>query len=88
MEIEKLHEKLKRSYLRSYTPFNYPGHKDNCILDHMEKYHVMVNHEMDLVLHVLEECVDKLDKNQALDIFHRKLELFYGESLFSMEESK
>ena len=39
-----------------------------------------------LVLHVLEECAYKLDENQALDLSHRKLELFPGEILFSMEE--
>ena len=85
MEIEQLHEKLQRSYLSSYTPFINP-HKVDCILDHMEEYHEMVDHEMDLVLYVLEDCVDKLDENQALDCFYIKLKLFFGESLFSMEE--
>ena len=51
----------------------------------MEESHDMVDHEMHLVLHVLEDCADKLEENQALDLFQRKLELFYGESLFSME---
>ena len=41
---------------------------------------------MHLFLHVLEDCVDKLEENQALNIFQRKLELFSVESFFSMEE--
>ena len=68
MEIEKLGEKLQRSYLPSYTPNNHI-HKDDCILDHIEESHEMVDHEMHLVLHVLEDCVDKIEENQALDIF-------------------
>ena len=49
----------------------------------------MVDHEMYLVFHMLEDCVDKLDENQALDLSQIKLEFFSssGESLFSMEES-
>ena len=85
MEIEELHEKLQRSNLPSYTPFNHP-HKVDCILDNMEGYHEKVDHVMNLVLHVLEDYADKLDENQALDLFQRKLELFSRESLFSMEE--
>ena len=77
MEIEQLHDKLQRSYLPSYTPFNHL-YKDDCILDHMEE-----SHEMHLVLHVLEDGAYKLDGNQALDIF----QLFLGECLFSMEDS-
>ena len=42
---------------------------------------------MNLVSHVLEDCAYKLDENQALDLSQRKLELFSGESLFSMEKS-
>ena len=53
----------------------------------MKECHDMVDHEMHLVFHVLEDCADKIDENQALDLFQRKLELFSGESLFSMEES-
>ena len=51
----------------------------------MEESHEMLDHEMHMVLHVLDDCADKLDENQALEIFQRKLELFPGESLFSME---
>ena len=40
MEIEKLHEKLQRSYLPSYTPLFHP-HKVDCILHNMEEYHEM-----------------------------------------------
>ena len=47
----------------------------------------MVDHEMHLVLHVLKNCADKLEENQALDLFQRKLKLFSEESLISMEES-
>ena len=86
MEIEQLQEKFQRSHLPSYTPFSHI-HKADCILEHMEESHEMVDHEMHLVLHVLENCVDKPDQNQALDLFHRKLELFSKESLFSMEEA-
>ena len=68
------------------TPFNHP-HKADCILDHMEKYHELLDHEMHLVLNVLEDRADKLDENQALDLFYRKLELFAREILFSMEDS-
>ena len=52
----------------------------------MEESHEIVDHEMHLVLHVLEDCADKLDENQALGLFQRKLELFSIDSLFSMEE--
>ena len=45
------------------------------------------SHEMHLLLHVLEDHADNLEENQALDLFQRKLELFFGESLFSVEES-
>ena len=85
MEIEKLHEELEIFHLPSYTPFNHI-HNNDCIHDHMEEYHDMVDHEMHLFLHVLKDCTDKLEENQALHLFHRKLELFYGESIFSMEE--
>ena len=47
MDIEKLHEKLQRSYLPSYTPFN-QIHKDYFILDHMEESHEMVDREIHL----------------------------------------
>ena len=47
----------------------------------------MVDHEMHSILHVLEDYADKLEENQALDLFQRKQELFSGESLFSMEQS-
>ena len=47
----------------------------------------MVDHEMHLFLHAIENCANNLDQNQALDLFQRKLELFSGESLFSMEET-
>ena len=47
----------------------------------------MEYNDMHLVLHVLEECANMLDENQALDLSQRKLELFPGESLLSMEES-
>ena len=60
MEIEQLHEKLQRSHLPSYTPFNHL-HKVDCILEHMEESHEMVDHEMHLVLHVLENCAKKPD---------------------------
>ena len=46
----------------------------------------MVDHEMHSVSHVLEDCADKLDGNQSLDLSQRKIELFSRESLFSMEE--
>ena len=46
----------------------------------------MVDHEMHFVFHVLEDCVDKIDENQELDLSQIKLELFSGESLFSIEE--
>ena len=65
MEIEKLHEKLQRSHLPSCIPFIHP-HKAHYIIDHMEEPHEMVDHEMHLVLHVLEDFADKLDENQAL----------------------
>ena len=52
MEIEQLHEKLQRSHLPSYSPFNHI-HKADCSLEHMEESHDMVDHEMQLVLHVL-----------------------------------
>ena len=48
----------------------------------MEGSHEMVDHEMHLVLHVLEEFVDKLDENQPLDISHRNLSCFL-ERVFS-----
>ena len=86
MEIEQLHEELQRFHLPSYTPFSHL-HKVDCIPNHMEESHEMVDHEMHLVLHVLEDCANKLEENQALDLFQRKLELFYEESLFSMEKS-
>ena len=41
----------------------------------MEEPHDLVDHEMHLVLHVLEECVDNIDENQTLDIYQRKLDL-------------
>ena len=47
----------------------------------MEDTHSMVDHEMNLFFHVLEECADRIEENQALDLFQRKLEFFYGESL-------
>ena len=68
MDIEKLHEKLQRYYLPSYTPFSHP-HKSDCILDHMEESNEMVDHAMHLVLHVLEDCIDKIDENQAPGLF-------------------
>ena len=52
----------------------------------MEESHEMVDHEIHLVLHVLEDCANKFEENQALDLFQRKLKLFSGEGLFSMEE--
>ena len=75
MEIEQFQEKLQRSHLPSYTPFNHL-HKDDCSLEHMEESHDMVDHDMHLFLHVLENCANKPDQNQALDLFQRKLELF------------
>ena len=45
------------------------------------------SHEMHSVFHALEDCANKLDENQALDLSQRKLELFSGESLLSMEVS-
>ena len=86
MDIKKVDEKFQISYLPSYTPFRHP-HNIACILDHIEESHEMVDHEMHVVLHVLQDYVDKLEENQALDLFQRKMELFSGESLFSMEES-
>ena len=68
MEIEQLHEKLQRSYLPSYTPFSYV-HKADFILEQMEESHDMVDHEMHLVLQVLEDGADKFDENQALGLF-------------------
>ena len=47
----------------------------------------MVDHEMHLVLQVLEDGVDKFDENQALGLFQKKMELFYRKNLFPMEES-
>ena len=47
----------------------------------------MVDHEMHLVFHVLEDYANKLDENQALDLFQRKLDFCFGESLFYIEES-
>ena len=44
----------------------------------------MVDHDMHLVLHVLEDYAYRLDENQALDL--SQSELFSRESLFSMEE--
>ena len=55
MKIGQLHKKLQRSYLPSNTPFNHL-HKVDCILYHMEESHDMVDYEMHLVLHVLEDC--------------------------------
>ena len=72
MVIEKLHENLQRSYLPSYTPFIHI-HKDDYILENMEEYHGMLDHEMHLVFQVLEDCADKFDENQALALFQRKL---------------
>ena len=46
----------------------------------------MVDHDTHSFLHVLEECAYKIDENQTLDLSQRKLELFFGESFFSMEE--
>ena len=43
---------------------------------------------MYLVLQVLEDGADKLEWNQALDLFVRKLELFSRECPFSMEYSE
>ena len=68
MEIEQLHEKLQRSYLPSYTPFNHPD-KAYCIRDIMEEYHEMVDYDMHFVFHVLEDCEDRIDENQAFDLF-------------------
>ena len=68
------------------TPFNHV-HNVDCILEHMVESHEMVDNEMHLVLHVLENFVDKPYHNQELDLFQRKLELFYREILFSMEET-
>ena len=44
-------------------------------------------HEMHLVFHVLENCAENPNQNQALNLFQRKLELFSRENLFPMEES-
>ena len=68
IEIDQLHEKLKRSHLPSYTPFSHL-HKADCSIEHMEESHEMVDHEMHLVFHVLENCADKPDQNQELDLF-------------------
>ena len=81
MDIEQIHENFQRSHLPSYTPSKHL-HKANYILEHTKEYH-----EMHLVFHVLENFSNKHDQNQALNLFHRKLELFSGESLFSMEET-
>ena len=86
MEIEQLHEKLQRSHLPSYTPFIHL-HKVDYIIEHMEEYHEMVDHEMHFLFHVLENCANKLAQNQALDLFKKQMELFSGESVFSMEET-
>ena len=64
----KFQKNLQRSHLPSYTQVNHL-HKADCILEHMEKYREMVDHEMHLFLHVLENCADKHDQNQALDLF-------------------
>ena len=84
--MKTLATKLQRLHLPSYTSFSHL-HKADYIPDNMEESHEMVYHEMHLVLHVLEDFADDLEENQALDLFHRKLELFSGESLFSMEEA-
>ena len=44
-------------------------------------------HEVDSDLHVLEDCADKFDENQALRLFQKKLELFSRKNLFPMKES-
>ena len=75
MEIKQLHEKLQRSHLPSYISFRHP-HKADCIIDHMEEPREMVDHDMHSVLHVLEDCANKLNENQSLDISQRKFELF------------
>ena len=68
MDIEKLLKKLQRSHLPNYTPSNHLR-KADCILEHMEEYHEMVDHEMHLVFHVLENCADKPDQIEALELF-------------------
>ena len=83
MDIEQLHEKLQRSHLTSYTPFNHL-HKDYCTLEHMEESHEMVDHDIHLVFHVLKDCADKLDENQALELSQRKLELLSRENILSL----
>ena len=74
--VDNSYVRLKISYMPSYTPFIHP-HKNDFTLDHMEECHEMLDHEMHLVFHVLEDCIDKLDENQAPDLFQRKLELFF-----------
>ena len=85
MDIEKFHERLQRLHLPSYTPVNHP-HKVDYILDYIKEPHDMVDHEVHSFFHVLEEYVDNLDDNKALDLSQRKLELFPGYILFYMEE--
>ena len=59
MEIEKLHEKLQRYYLPSYTPFSHI-HKADCILEQREE-----SHEMHLDLQVLMKSYEEENIGQA-----------------------
>ena len=76
MEIEKLHEKLKRYYLPSYTPFSHI-HKDDCILEQREESDEMVDHEMHLDLQVLVKSYEEDNISQALIEVERKDEAFF-----------
>ena len=76
MGIEKLHEKLQRYYLPSYTPFNHI-HKDDCIIEKGEESHEMVDHEMHLDLQVLVKRNEEENIGQALIEVERKDEEFF-----------
>ena len=74
MEIEKIHEKLKRYYLPSYTPFIHI-HKHDFILEQREESHEMVDHEMHLDLQVLVKSYEEENISQALIEVERKDEV-------------
>ena len=69
MEIEQLHEKVQRSHLASYTPFDHL-HKVDCILEEKEE-----SHEMHLDLQVLVKSYEEENIGQALSEDERKDEV-------------
>ena len=54
LDIEKLHQELKRSHIFSYTSIS-PSHMVDCILGSKEEPHVMVVHEEHADLKMFEE---------------------------------